>query len=376
MRAGKKLLAAVGLIALLLTLLTQTAWAVDHGYGYWQLTENQKYLYDLMAEYTADGASRIPVEESRGITQDDAQLAMILFTSDYPEYSWLGKKLGERIYYFDIFTSDDVVVILEPCYNSGVSTPLSALQSAAQTALSAIPAAQSEYDKALYLHDYLAQHVRYSYGSSMDDMTAYGALVRGSAVCTGYARAYQYLLQKAGITAWTVMGTATDKGVTEEHAWNVVCLDGAWCYIDVTWDDAGDVVTHDYFGLTLAQMSADHTLGWPYSGMQPISSTPAQPELIPEEPAAAESAPEEPEQPEQTEEQSEQTEEPQEVSSEEPETPQMPVTAETETDTPEEPEQNRTALWCGIAAGAAALIAAPIVLLRRRNGKKEKINEE
>ena len=35
MRAGKKMLAAVGLIALLLMLLTQTVWAVDHGYGYW-----------------------------------------------------------------------------------------------------------------------------------------------------------------------------------------------------------------------------------------------------------------------------------------------------------------------------------------------------
>ena len=267
----KRGIAAVALTMLLL-LLTHTALATNHGYGYWQLTDKQKYLYDLMAEQTGNGASEIAVEESRGITQDDAQMALALFISDYPEYSWLGREDSGRIYYFNIYKKDGIVVSMEPCYNSSISACRSSLQSAAQTALSTVSSAQSQYEKAMLLHDYLAQHVSY-YSGGMDTMTAYGALIKGSANCTGYARAYQYLLQKAGIVAWTVMGTATNSSGTQDHAWNVAYLDGTWYYIDVTWDDVGGNITHNYFGLTLSQISGDHTLDSPYSYMQPGSGT-------------------------------------------------------------------------------------------------------
>ena len=267
----KKAITAI-VLSVMLFLLTHTALAVNHGYGYWQLTDRQKYLYELMAQQTGDGVSEIIVDESRGITQDDAQAVMVLFVSDYPEYAWLGKEEDGRIYYFSINKKNDIVVSMNPCYNGSVSAYRSSLQSAAQSALSAVSSAQSEYEKAMLLHDYLAQCVSY-YSGGMDSLTAYGALINGSANCTGYARAYQYLLQKAGIVAWTVMGSATNSNGTEDHAWNVAYLDGAWYYIDVTWDDAGGNITHNYFGLSLSQMSQDHTLYSPYSYLQPGSGT-------------------------------------------------------------------------------------------------------
>ena len=379
-------------LCVLLIVLCQTAWAANHGYGYWQLTEKQKYLYDLMAEQTADCAAEIPVEESRGVTQDDAQMAMVLFLSDYPEYSWLGKKDGERVYYFDIYKKGGIVVSMKPCYNSTASACRPALQNAAQTALSTISTGQSQYDKALALHDYLAQQVSYAYGS-MENLTAYGALVKGSAACTGYAKAYQYLLQKAGIVAWTVMGTATNSAGTQEHAWNVAYLDGAWYYIDVTWDDTNIGITHDYFGLSLSQISADHSLASPYSYMQPGSGTviptfyegtvapPVQqlpPEEPPAEPPAEETAPstepavEEavppPEVPEQT-----ASEEPAELS--EPEKPNPPA-ADAAVDQPEpvpETEPGTALLWGGIAGGvilAGGLFAGIRYRKKRKGGRR------
>ena len=386
----KKAVAAILLPILLLTMLTATAWAVDHGYGYWQLTDNQKYLYDEMAEHLPFCASHIDLDESRGITVEDTQLAMTIFAADYPEYSWFGVKEGERMYYLNIKSRGDTVVILEPRYNSyNALGHQIALQSAAQTAINSIPStAQSQYDKALYLHDYLAQRVSYAYGTT-DNMTAYGALINGSAGCVGYAKAYQYLLQQAGITAWMVMGTATSSNGTENHAWNVANLDGGWYYIDVTWDDTSSGISHKYFGLSLTEISADHTLDSPYSYMRPSGGTVAHPpvEEQPTEEPAVETEPDPvpepvPEEtaPEEVTLVQEPVEEPEELVEEEEPATQTDLQdgAVTETDLPEEPEETEetapqnTALWIGVAAAAAVGIAGLAIWGGRRRNKRER----
>lgn len=389
----KRAVAAILLPILLLTMLTATAWAVDHGYGYWQLTDNQKYLYDVMAERLAYCDSHIELDESRGVTVEDAQLVMTIFAADYPEYSWFGVKEGERMYYLNVQCRGDIVVILQPRYNSYHALDhQTALQSAAQTAINSIPAtAQSQYDKALYLHDYMAQQVSYSYGTT-DNMTAYGALINGSAGCVGYSRAYQYLLQQAGITAWTVTGTATNRNGTQNHAWNVANLDGGWYYIDVTWDDASSGILHKYFGLSLTEISADHTLESPYSYMKPSGGTVAHPpveeqpdaepaveteptpapETVPEETAPVQ----EPEQPEKVaeEEKAAAQTEPQNAVSTAPD-----LAAETEeteavelAEETEETDPSNTVLWIAIAATAAGGIAGLVIWGRRRRVKREK----
>ena len=368
MKSVKKWLEAA-LLPLLLLLLTATAFAVDHGYGYWQLTDNQKYLYDMMAEPIAAGESRIELDPSRQITEADTQMAMTIFAADYPGYSWFGVKDGERMYYLDIQTWGDTVLTLMPCYNSrDISRCRSALQNAAQTAINAIPAsAQSQYDKALFLHDYLAQQVNYSYGTT-DNMTAYGALVNGSAGCVGYAKAYQYLLQQAGIEAWTLVGTATNSNGTGNHAWNAAHLDGNWYYIDVTWDDTNSGIIYRYFGLSLSAISADHTLEAPYSYMRPNSeiTVPPTAEQSPAEPAVEELPSPPPESV---------PEDPVEETVTETDLPDVTVTAtDLEEEAVEATEIEKTAetsavLWGAIAAAVAAI--AVFAWLARR-GKKRK----
>ena len=64
-----------------------------------------------------------------------------------------------------------------------------------------------------------------------------------SAVCDGYAQAYTYLLQQAGIDAAVIIGTAGDAEDEEDrggHAWSVVKLDDEWYESDSTWNDAGN----------------------------------------------------------------------------------------------------------------------------------------
>lgn len=103
------------------------------------------------------------------------------------------------------------------------------------------------------LHDYLVRNVAYDTATAQDKdtsvrspYTAYGALALGTAVCDGYARAYQLLAHRLGIACRFVASDAMD------HSWNLTDASGAatraqeeadeadagdWYFVDVTWDD-------------------------------------------------------------------------------------------------------------------------------------------
>ena len=62
-----------------------------------------------------------------------------------------------------------------------------------------------------------------------DTNNAYGAIVKGEALCGGYASAYQLLCYMADIKAISVNGYLNGN---IPHAWNMVYMDGDWYQID------------------------------------------------------------------------------------------------------------------------------------------------
>lgn len=117
----------------------------------------------------------------------------------------------------------------------------------------------TQYDIALYLHDWITDNACYDQKDFY-----YGAidvLSRGTGVCNAYAEAYTALLNAAGIENYELSG--------DGHGWNVAKLDGVWCHIDTTWDDPLNSSKptaaksgregHYYFGLDDATMLEDHT---------------------------------------------------------------------------------------------------------------------
>lgn len=67
-----------------------------------------------------------------------------------------------------------------------------------------------------------------------DSFTAYGALINGKCVCSGYAAAFKLLCDTAGLDSIVVTGIL-DGGLS--HAWNKINLDGEWQIVDVTNND-------------------------------------------------------------------------------------------------------------------------------------------
>lgn len=119
----------------------------------------------------------------------------------------------------------------------------------------------SEYDMALWLHDWTLDQLEYDH--SLNYCSAESGLTRHQGTCESYQRIYSKLLDAAGIANGRITGNG--------HTWNAVKIDGKWCQMDLTWDDTSDNwygdldQCHLYFGLTdelMAIAHSDHTANY------------------------------------------------------------------------------------------------------------------
>lgn len=113
----------------------------------------------------------------------------------------------------------------------------------------------SDYQKALWLHDWLLNQLEYDL--SLKWSSAESALTRGLGTCQAYESAYSMLLSAAGIK------NAETRDTGDAHTWNAIELDGEWYQVDCTWDDSNNH-WYDfdqkrlYFGLTDELMAVAH----------------------------------------------------------------------------------------------------------------------
>lgn len=122
----------------------------------------------------------------------------------------------------------------------------------------------SDFDKALYVFETLIEKVDYD-ADSEENQNILSVFLYQSTVCQGYADAAWYLLDQLGIKSTIVTGTANN----ESHAWNLVYLDDAYYYMDVTWgnskylDDNNDTtkrINYAYLAMTTEEISQNHVI--------------------------------------------------------------------------------------------------------------------
>ena len=230
-----------------------------------EMSRSKVYLkiYDRlleMAENVTVGKVSLPTNQK--VTHDEAWLVTAAFYSDYPELFW-----ARPSFWYNKSTMLCSEIQLN--YNSHIynlDTELPLFLETAETILAGMPTG-SDYEKELYLHDALIKKVTYTY-SKLEEQNGYTTLVEGKGVCAGYAFALQYLLMRAGIQSYYVVGYAR-----ENHAWNLAKIDGEWYYVDATWDDplyngSDDPYSpyYSYFNITTNKLKEDHTpSGTPYN---------------------------------------------------------------------------------------------------------------
>ncbi len=227
------------------------------------LDEDNRELYDVLKTGILSFENEIKVRRF-AYNEQDIQDVMWYIMNDSPEIFWIdwswdvrSENDGFSVIPTYIFTADEVKV------------KQNELNSTIAEIVSEAGELTADYDKALYVHDWLVRNCDYT--DNADDPvthTSYSALVTRSSVCDGYAQAARMLLDKLGVESLYCEGTATNEGKEEGHAWNIVKIDGEYHHMDATWDDpnyrndeyAASIVSHTYFLLGDEGIAVDHTI--------------------------------------------------------------------------------------------------------------------
>jgi len=185
--------------------------------------EMEEYLYQQMKKCE----ETINVQKYN-ISKDKIGDIVFGVINENPDLYFVKKK-------FSYSLSGSTVVSVMLTYDDSYDD--NAFVDATREALAVVKPEMSDLEKAVVLHDYLAVNCEYDKenldkGKVPDvSYTAYGTLVNRISVCEGYALAYKYLLNQAGIECLMVKSEAMN------HAWNLIQLNGKYYQVDVTWDD-------------------------------------------------------------------------------------------------------------------------------------------
>jgi hypothetical protein len=226
----------------------------DHlQYYYGTLSDADKLLYRQIYVVIRDHLDYTDVNTTDSDTISDVMEYVLL---DNPELFYVDSLKTQTT---TVGTSSTMAITASESMSSEEQkTALQKISDFSANALAGISAGMTEYDKALSLYAYVVSHLQYVDGAPYNQSLYSAAL--GQTVCRGYTCAYKYLCDQLGIPCIVVTGTM--QGTS--HAWNMVYLDGQWCYVDCTagddLSDQGIDVDYSWFGLDSATISQSHTL--------------------------------------------------------------------------------------------------------------------
>jgi hypothetical protein len=255
---------AVSLIVLILCNYNYTRNENNLRIFYNALNDDEKEIYemfnDLVIHKNEEGYSKsltLPLSEYNEKSASYYWNIYYAMCYDHPEYFFLLTGDVPRIQ-SSTEKSDATVTITYELKKApaGEDEMISEFETSADAFLSDIDLSAPKSQVELAIHDKLIDLVTYDYElNSMSEneksgalgSTAFGALVFSDdgtpnhAICGGYALAFEYLCQKAGIPCGYVTGIANpdaeDENAAGFHAWNIVNIDGIWYETDLTWDD-------------------------------------------------------------------------------------------------------------------------------------------
>ena len=106
----------------------------------------------------------------------------------------------------------------------------------------------SDREKIEVIHNYIINNTVYDNSlvdgkSNYDSTSAYGSLIEGYSVCSGYSDAMAVFLD--------IIDIPNIKVSSDNHIWNLVYIDNKWLHLDLTWDDTENTkYSNNYFLIT------------------------------------------------------------------------------------------------------------------------------
>jgi hypothetical protein len=221
------------------------------------LDEDERQLYDLIKSSVLKSEEKILIKRL-SYSDDDMRRVIWCVVQDSPDIFWVDWAN------WTVSVDSAGAILLRPVYifaASELEERGAELQAALDEAVAAASGAQTDYEKALFVHDYLTEAITYDENGGSAVHSVYGALVDKVAVCDGYAHAYRLILGRLGVECMYVEGYIKDRSDVG-HAWNIVKIDGVYSHVDATWDDQPvrdeDVIWHGYFLISDEEIYIDH----------------------------------------------------------------------------------------------------------------------
>lgn len=197
-------------------------------YYYSQLDENKQMIYREIVQGIAEHQEKII---TKGGDPDVTAEVYSWVYMDYPEYYWINGA-SHVTGYGD--PANYCAVVPEYTISAEEAADRQAqIDAAAAEYLAGIDDSMGTYERIKYIFEECIRRIDYV-KDAPDNQTLYSGLVNGQTVCAGYARTFQYLMNRLDIPVIYVTGT-TDTG--EAHGWNMVKCGEYYYNVDVTWGD-------------------------------------------------------------------------------------------------------------------------------------------
>lgn len=215
-------------------------------------TEAMAFHFDTSINTQDNIAVRVQYSDL-GLSSEDALLVWMCYRNDHPLYYWITGNTTR--------TTQELWIVTDDAYAKGANRTKynDLVYQHVQSWVAMVSGETSAYQQTMAFHDWIIEAIDYAYesdGSTPQDAAwAYnvlGVLDGSGAVCEGYARTFQLLLNASGLENIYITGTAGNPGGSfGGHAWNLVKLeDGSWYWYDLTWDDSPGYVLgakYNYF---------------------------------------------------------------------------------------------------------------------------------
>ena len=227
--------------------------------------KDNSLLYEVLLDGLKNTKEKIDFEKlGMRVTKDDLNTVFTSIINSKPELFYVGPSysyyaLGER------------VLSIVPQYSATGETlkkQKKEYEELVSTILKKVNAEWSDFEKVLFVHDYLAKNFRYDpdYLTGAGDVVydAYHFMKTGEGVCQAYTLLAIELFNRLGINSGAVAS------IDMNHVWNCVELDGKWYHLDITWDDSlaqgnldrFDDVFYDNFLCSDAAIEETGHYGW------------------------------------------------------------------------------------------------------------------
>lgn len=244
-------------------------------FAYEQLSEDKKKVYAMILDAIVDFKEDLTLFQVQLTVEDYYQIEEDII-SDHPEIFWY--RGGASVYYDQRTKAVKKVEMTYCMTREEAQKRQEEIDTAISPFLGLLNNSMSDYEITKKAYEFIISSVEYDasvLSNGIDNMNTsdvsrpddirsiYGVFVNKKAVCAGYAKALQYILQYFDRECAYVWN--------DVHAWNLVKMGNDYYHVDATWGDGTntfleqgwtDRINYDFLDITTAELQRleDHVI--------------------------------------------------------------------------------------------------------------------